>query len=130
MPYATANPSNQSDYNKLMGISSDRIHKNSIRIGWAWNPAKQMVDLGFYGYLDGQRVMQPLTSVAPGQAIDCELRMTNNGLYARAGSASFNLPGSLGVSFPTTWIMHSAYFGGDEKAPHDLHVSVSGIAAQ
>src|SRR5260221_7763186 len=123
--YATQNPSNQSDWNKLMGLTTDRIHKNSIRIGWRWNPRSQRVELGFYGYLNGARFMQMLADVAPGQAIDCELRMTNQGLFARAGSALHAENGSLGVSLPLTSVLHSAYFGGDETAPHDIHVSVS-----
>src|SRR5438309_7696089 len=69
--YATANPANQSDWNKLMGLTTDRIHKNSIRLGWRWNPRTSRVELGFYGYLNGARFMSTLTDVAPGQAIDC-----------------------------------------------------------
>lgn len=85
--YTTSAPSNQQDWNKLMGLSTDRIHKNSIRIGWRWNPSSQRVELGFYGYLDGKRFMQQLTDVAPGQPIDCELHMSNQGLTAPAISA-------------------------------------------
>src|SRR5438309_4238159 len=105
-----------------MGITTDRIHLNSIRIGWRYNPKTGRIELGFYGYLHGARAMPMLTEVALGQPIDCELRMTNNSLTARAGSASHIESGSLGVSLPLTWVLHSAYFGGDETAPHDLHV--------
>src|SRR5206468_1203172 len=112
--YANATASNQSDWNKLMGITTDRIHKNSIRIGWRWNPRSQRVELGFYGYLDGARVMPMLADVAPAQSIDCELHMTNSAISARAGSAVHTESGDLGASFPLTWILHSAYFGGDE----------------
>jgi hypothetical protein len=128
--YTTQNPGNQSDWNKLMGLSTDRIHKNSIRIGWAWNPSLQRVDLAFYGYLDGRRVSQKLTDVALGQPVNCSLQMTNNGLTATADGHSYNLAGSLGASFPLTWVLHSVYFGGDETAPHDIQVSVQNIQAQ
>lgn len=127
--YTTSNPANQSDWNKLMGITTDRIHKNSIRIGWRWNPQSQKVELGFYGYLDGARFMPMLTDVAPGQSIDCELRMTNTSITARAGSVTRTETGSLGASFPTTWVLHSAYFGGDETAPHDIHITVDNVSA-
>lgn len=127
--YTTANPANQSDWNKLMGLTTDRIHKNSIRVGWRWNPKTSRVELGFYGYLDGAREMPMLTDVAPGQSIDCELQMKNAGLTARCGSFSHTQSGSMGVSFPTTWVLHSAYFGGDETAPHDIHVDVTNISA-
>ena len=91
--YATQNAANQSDWNKLMGLTTDRIHKNSIRIGWRWNPRTQRVELGFYGYLNGTRFMQMLGDASPGQPIDCELRMTNQGLFARAGVASHSESG-------------------------------------
>jgi hypothetical protein len=128
--YTTQAASNQSDWNKLMGISTDRIHKNSIRIGWRWNPATSRVELGFYGYLNGTRLSQQLAEVALGQPIDCELHMTNLGLTASAGGHSHTESGSLGVSLPLTWVLHSAYFGGAETAPHDLHVTVTDISAQ
>jgi hypothetical protein len=128
--YRTQSAAEQSDWNKLMGITTDRIHDNSIRIGWRFNPQSGRIELGFYGYLHGTRVMPMLTDVALGQPIDCELRMTNQGLYARAGGASHSEAGSLGVSLPLTWILHSAYFGGPETSPHDLHVDVSNIDAR
>ena len=92
-------------------------------------PRTQRVELGFYGYLNGTRFMQMLGDAAPGQPIDCELRMTNQGLFARAGGASHGESGSMGVSLPLTWVLHSAYFGGDETAPHQIHVSVSNVSA-
>lgn len=127
--YATGNPANQSDWNKLMGLTTDRIHKNSIRIGWRWNPKTQKIELGYYGYQDGKRVMPMLADVAPGQPIECELRMSDREMYARAGTASHTETGSMNVGLPITWVLHSAYFGGDEKAPHEMHVSVSNVSA-
>jgi hypothetical protein len=55
--------------------------------------------------------------------------MTNQGLTARAGSAAHTESGSLGISLPLTWVLHTAYFGGDETAPHDIHVAVSDVFA-
>jgi hypothetical protein len=128
--YTTSAPSNQSDWNKLMGLSTDRIHDNSIRIGWRWNPATQLIELGSYGYLDGARVMPMIATVPLGQPIDCVLKMTDAGLYAQAGAGSYTQSGSNGVGFAITWVLHSAYFGGDETAPHQIHVAVSNISAQ
>ena len=127
--YTTQAASNQWDWNKLMGLTTDRIHKNSIRIGWRWNPQTSRIELGYYGYLNGARVMQQLTDVAPGDSIDCELHMTNSGMSARAGAAQHAESGSMGAAFPLTWVLHTAYFGGDETAPHDIHVSVSNVTA-
>jgi hypothetical protein len=128
--YQTQSAANQSDWNKLMGLTTDRIHQNSVRIGWRWNPRTQLVELGFYGYLDGTREMPMLASVPLGQPIDCVLKMNDQGLFAQAGSATYSQSGSNGVALATTWILHSAYFGGDEKAPHELHVQVTNIVGE
>src|SRR5947208_1684088 len=45
--YKTSSP----HWNKLMGITTNRIHHNSIRLGWAYVPAENKMSLGFYGYL-------------------------------------------------------------------------------
>jgi hypothetical protein len=128
--YTTQDPANQSDWNKLMGLTTNRIHKNSIRIGWRWNPATSRIELASYGYLDGARGMHLLGSVAPEKAVDCVLRMDDGGLYAQAGGASFLQAGTLGAAFPMTWVLHTAYFGGDETAPHRIDVQVTDISAR
>jgi hypothetical protein len=129
--YATANPANQSDFNKVMGITTDRIHQNSVRLGWAWNPATRLMDLGFYAYVAGTRTMQVLKSVPLGQWTDVEMTMNNDGVKVRADAAVVELKRSLGLSriIPTTtWILCTAYFGGDETAPKNITVQVRDIA--
>ena len=128
--YLNGTPSTQSDWNKVMGLTSNRIHHNSLRIGWRWNPAAQVIELGFYGYIQGQRIDSKLASVPLGQSIACELHLDNNGMRATAGGVTRDVRQPLGLSgwFPTTtWLLRTAYFGGTETAPHDIDLSVSGI---
>ena len=129
--YTTSNPANQSDFNKVMGITTNRIHDNSLRLGWAWNPATRLMDLGFYAYVDGNRTMRVLKSVPLGQWTSVEMTMTNDAVTVRADEAYFEVRSSLGLSkvIPTmTWVLATAYFGGDETAPKDLTVKVDGIS--
>ena len=133
VPYSTANAGNQSDWNKLMGISCDRIHHNSIRLGWAWNPKTNSVDLGFYGYIQGARYMPYLTSVPLNTPVQIEIRYNNNGETVIANGVRHDENRSLGLGkfFPSpSWIMHTAYFGGDETAPHDIDVQVRNVSFQ
>jgi hypothetical protein len=130
VPYLTQLASNQADWNKLMGLTTNRIHHASIRLGWRWRPDLKKVELGFYGYLSGQRVMLPLQTVALETPIDIELRFWNGGASARAGGAYHEEARSLGLSHwlpAMTWLLETAYFGGDETAPHDMDISVSDI---
>ena len=131
VPYTTRAASNQSDWNKLMGITTNRIHRNSIRLGWAWNPTSGQVDLGYYGYTQGTRTMPKLTSVALETWVDVEIHLDNGGERVIAGGIKHEERSSLGLSgwIPTmTWVLCTAYFGGDEKAPHDMDVQVKDLS--
>jgi hypothetical protein len=137
--YTTASPGNQSDWNKLMGITTNLIHKNSIRLGWAWRPPSQgdtnsgKMALGFYGYIKGQRISQEITRVPLKTPFTCTLRMHNGGLSVTVNGIEHKRDLSLGFSnvIPTmTWMLQTAYFGGDEKAPHDINIRVEEIVAR
>lgn len=128
--YTTADPQNQSDWGKLLGFTTNRIHKNSIRLGWSWDPVAQRVRLGYYGYLDGQRTMPELTTVALGEWADVTIRFDDGGMSVSVNGVEHAERGSLGVAdwVPvSTWFLRTAYFGGDEKAPHTMHIDVRGL---
>ncbi len=128
--YTTADPQNQADWGKLLGFTTNRIHKNSIRLGWAWDPATERVNLGYYGYLDSQRTMPKLTSVALGEWADVTIRFDDGGMSLSVNGIEHSERGSLGVASwvpVSTWFLRTAYFGGDEKTPHTMHIDVRGI---
>ncbi len=128
--YTTADPQNQADWGKLLGFTTNRIHKNSIRLGWAWDPRTERVNLGYYGYLDGKRTMPQLTSVALGEWADVTIKFDDGGMSLSVNGIEHSERGSLGVAdwVPvSTWLLRTAYFGGDEKAPHTMHIDVRGI---
>lgn len=129
-PYATQAPANQWDWNKLMGISTALIHKNSIRLGWRWNPTKNKVDLGYYGYIKGNRTMPEITSVDLNQWVDVRITMTKDGESVTVNGIKHEVKSPLGFStfFPTpTWILKTAYFGGDEMAPHEFKIQIKDV---
>jgi hypothetical protein len=128
--YRTTSSQNQLDWNKLMGITTARIHHNSIRLGWRYNPTTDKIDLGFYGYAKGARIMQPITSIDIGAWADVRLRMHRNGLEVEVNGQKHVENRALGLSsiFPTpTWVLRTAYFGGDETAPQDMLILVRSI---
>lgn len=130
--YATQDPQNQHDWNKIMGVTTYRIHKNSIRLGWRYNPKTDRVELGYYGYLGGARTMPMLTSVALGEWADVSLGMDNDSMFVEVNGVRHEETGDLKLPsvLPTsTWILATAYFGGDEKAPQTISVDVRGIVA-
>ncbi len=131
--YLTADPSNQLDWNKLLGITTPWIHRNSIRLGWRWLPAEGKMELGFYGYARGRRIEQALAKVDLDTWVPVTLRLHNGGLSAEAAGARYEHHEHLGLAaiLPAlTVILETAYFGGDETAPHDIDVFVRNIASR
>jgi len=126
--YTTSDPQNQADWGKLLGFTTNRIHKNSIRLGWSWDPVAERVRLGYYGYLDSQRTMPLLASVALGEWADVTMKFDDGGMSLSVNGIEHSVRGNTGVSgWVTTWLLRTAYFGGDEKAPHTMHIDVRGI---
>ncbi|MBS2021169.1 MAG: hypothetical protein JST92_02080 [Deltaproteobacteria bacterium] len=128
--YTTASSGNQSDWNKLLGITTNWIHKNSIRLGWAYNPSTKLIDLGFYGYIHKTRYMPKITSVPLETWVDCELHLWREGMSVTVNGQTTTINQDLHLStwFPTmTWVLMTAYFGGDETAPHDIDVDVTDV---
>ena len=130
--YATQDPQNQWDWNKLMGFTTYLIHKNSIRLGWRYNPKTDLVELGYYGYLAKVRSSKLLDSIPIGEWADVELGMDTAGMYVTVNGNShsetgdMNLPSWLPVG---TVVLSTVYFGGDEEAPQSIKVEVRGIVA-
>ena len=127
--YTTATPSNQYDWNKLLGFTTNRIHKNSLRLGWRWNPTRAKFDLGFYGYRDSVRTMPELTSVDADTWVDVHIHFSDTRMAITADGVTHEETGAMGVDWGpiSTWLMRTAYFGGDEKSPQTMHIDVRGI---
>jgi hypothetical protein len=128
--YITSNPADQADWCKLMGITTLDIHKNSIRLGWAWNPQTHKMALGFYGYIKGTRIMQEIAQVDLNTWVDVSIEMTPNLESVTVNGLKHEEQRSLGLSmfWPTpSWILRTAYFGGNETAPHEMKIDVRDI---
>jgi hypothetical protein len=127
--YLTTDPVNQHDWNKLMGITAVDIHGNSIRTGWRYEPSTDQIELGFYGYRDGVRVSQQLTEVDLEEWVDVTLEFTEDRYYAEVNGHAHEVagPSDPGLFDRTTWVLRTAYFGGDETAPHDIHIDVRDV---
>jgi hypothetical protein len=128
--YTTTDPQNQWDWNKLLGFTTNRIHKNSLRLGWRWDPTAQLVRLGFYGYRDSKRTMVDLASVPIGTWADVSITFSDTAMSVTVNGVTHQETGDLGVAdwvSVSTWFQRTAYFGGDEKAPHTMHIDIRGL---
>lgn len=117
---------NQFDINKLMGFSDANSlhHDNSIRFGWNYNLETGRVDIFGYAYLDGERFYERITDIAIGQTTQFSILLTDE-------SYELTVNGLDQLSIPRVvenkkgiYYMLYPYFGGDEVAPHDIHIYI------
>jgi hypothetical protein len=115
--------------NKLWGVSGFPYHKrNSVRICWA--PIEEVafvhdtfvesVVFRIYAtaYVNGVREIRGLTTVKPGQRIDCLISNQGNNasVWINGISTTFK------VRIPLITYTLPAYFGGIPPAPHDMTI--------
>lgn len=122
--YQTQNPSNQADWNKLMGFSDcgTHHHTNSVRVVWRYLPASGGFQLGEYYYINGTRSFSTLGNYQLNDTIPVQVYVSN-GYYQmvvgpNVGQEQRACHSSIGryMLFP--------YFGGDEPAPQDINIFI------
>lgn len=91
--------------NKLCGFGAILHHRNSIRIGWRYDPIKDIVKLYIYEYRKGERLEPKLFDIARiGQVKKLKLKSKKVYWFGK-------------YLFP--------YFGGKSPAPHDIKIKLS-----
>ena len=121
--YATANPVNQGDINKLYGFSdNDKPHHvNSARIGWRWY--NNALELHGYIYNDSVRTSQLITSVALNTDIPCSIKVAATSYTFTVNSTSIQMPRTAKTAGGSGYRLYP-YFGGDEMAPKDITILI------
>ena len=119
--YSTILPSNQFDINKLYGFADNgELHQSfSARFGWRWS--NNALRLFAYVYNNGLVTSQELGVISIGAEHDCSIKVQGssyafslNGTTTLMQRSSTTITGKGYKLFP--------YFGGDETAPHDIHI--------
>lgn len=122
--YTSVLPENQADINKLIGFSdcATEHQQNSARLGWSWNGQKLMIYA--YTYVNYERVSKVLGPVELNTPFACSVRAENECFYFTVGSYSDSIrrycPDFSGQRYKL-----NPYFGGDEVAPHDVHIAIA-----
>lgn len=121
--YATVDPANQGDINKLWGTSdcSSHHHEASARLGWRWYGGALQIHA--YTYVDGVRDSELLGEVDLYAREDMAIALVDDTYVFTFAGAETVMPrgcdGSGGARYQL-W----PYFGGDETAPHDVSILV------
>ncbi|RED97002.1 hypothetical protein [Marinoscillum furvescens] len=122
--YQALTKENQWDTHKLLGFSdcNSHHHKNSARFGWRW--VDNELQIMAYCYTNGNRIIEPIGTVALNTVNTFRLTMTSN-------TYDFQLNHQTKISIERSancskglYYMLFPYFGGNEVAPHDIHLQI------
>jgi hypothetical protein len=121
--YTLNNVANATDINKLYGFSDcgTNHQENSTRYGWLWNG--KAIELHAYCYADGKRSSKLLTTVGIGQEIELAMGI-EPGKYVFTVKGKKEYMQRSCTDDEAQAYQLFPYFGGDEVAPHDVHIFI------
>lgn len=119
--YQTLSQANQLDINKLYGFSDNNAEHQqfSARIGWRWSGGA----LRLFGYIynNGIRDFEEITIISIGEEHTCSIKVTSASYIFSVGNTSKTMLRTSTTATAKGYKLYP-YFGGDEKAPHDINV--------
>jgi len=123
--YESTDPVDQYDINKLYGFSEylPDNHINSARIGWNWRDGQLW--LYPYTYVNGVTPIDPapLATVPLNTEIECSIKLAPNQYVFTVNDNSVSVP-RAGIDTVITASQLYPYFGGNEVAPHEIHLYI------
>lgn len=119
----------QSDINKLIGISYGFHHNQSDRIGWRYLPIKNKIELLVYSYISGVVTKFPISTIDFDKIYDIEIKIN---IHKKENRRNVVVYLDNKEIFNTTFKHNSTfwgytlglYFGGNCVAPHTMHIEV------
>ncbi len=123
--YATVDPGNMHDINKLMGFSDCGLHHHgsSARLGWNWNEGQ--IRIYTYVYSEGQRIPEKLLGVAQiGKIHRYKIEIAGEQYRFTMDDHVEVVPRTCNTKGILPSYQLFPYFGGDETAPQEIRIKV------
>lgn len=118
----------QKDWNKLFGFCCgiSGVHKDSARVVWRYNKDTDMIELGLYCYIDGERIF-------PKKIISVNI---DEDVTIKLGYSLYEISLNIITDNKTEWVFEKSmvtcdkgvrygcglYFGGNRTAPQDITI--------
>lgn len=124
--YQSATEENQQDINKLYGFSDNNQdhHTNSARIGWRWY--QNQLQLFAYVYNNAVQSAAFITTVAISQENTCSISVQGSQYVFTVNGVQVTMPRASTTETAAGYRLYP-YFGGDEMAPHDIHIRIKDL---
>ena len=119
------NGNDQDDVNKLFGYSdcNSQHHENSARFGWAYNLDSEQVDIYAYTYTAGQREVKLLGATDINETNVYKLYMVGSDFVFEFKNAREVVKRGSNCDVGLYYMLFP-YFGGNQKAPHDIRIYI------
>jgi hypothetical protein len=119
--YQTQDPANQYDINKLYGFADNGAHHQqfSARFGWRWSD--NALRLFAYVYNNGERIEEELSAISIGETYHCAIAVEGDKYIFSVNGVTKPVHRSSTTPTSNGYRLYP-YFGGDEVAPHDIHI--------
>ncbi len=119
--YATTDPANQADINKLYGFSDCNSHHqtNSARFGWRW--LNNQLEILTYVYKDEIRTSKSFGAIPINETLDYALHIEGSNYVFTLNGHSITMERGCSDTGLVKYMLWP-YFGGDETAPHDITI--------
>lgn len=114
------NGGDQEDINKLFGLSSFRVHSNSIRVGWRWNPLLSKIELFSYSYLNGVRTYNKIGETNVNTPIKLKIKVNKEDTVFWVGN---ELKDVVKTKLKGLLLILGLYFGGNQVAPQNIEIN-------
>jgi len=123
--YTTINPDNQLDINKLYGVSDcgcdHRTH--SMRFGWRWY--NNQIEIFWFRHQNGSFDYGKITNVGINESNTYTLSRLEDEYIMCVADTCVTLIRPCEEEYKSYYLY--PYFGGDERAPHDITIKLKKI---
>ena len=121
--YQTDSVENQLDVNKLYGFAdnNDQHHHFSARFGWRWSDDS----LRLFGYIynNGEMSYEELQPIQIGKEYHCSIKVNAAEYIFTIDESKKSMPRASTTPTAIGYKLYP-YFGGNETAPHDIHIRI------
>jgi|TARA_B100001093_G_C26489326_1_gene868354 hypothetical protein len=124
--YQSIDSNNQYDINKLYGLSDCKDHhiKTSIRLGWRW--LNDSLELHWFQHVNNNFSFDRITTINLNTIVNFSITFDNNYYYVSVDNDTITIDRPCNNQSIRKYYLYP-YFGGDEKAPHDIKIKIKSI---